>query len=318
MVEDRLSALRRGDLVEVRPAAEILATLDDRGMLEGLPFMPEMLAFCGRRFRIDRRADKICDTMVTARSREMPGTVLLEDLRCDGSGHDGCQAECRIFWKETWLRRVDGLAARTSEGSDAGLRERVEANTRRTSSTGEVTYTCQATEHFRASKRLRSWDPRPYWRELRTGNVPLVRWLSVIARALVQEPRRRLGLRGPFPVLGPRDTDALTQQLNLQVGDSVRTKTVEEIRPTLTHEGVNNGVWFDDENIPFCGRSFRVRARINHLIDEHNGKMLDLEKEWLSLEGVKCSGEHSIGRWFCPRAFHVQWTEDWLERADRP
>jgi hypothetical protein len=34
--------LRRGDLVEVNSPAEILATLDERGDLEGLPFMPEM------------------------------------------------------------------------------------------------------------------------------------------------------------------------------------------------------------------------------------------------------------------------------------
>jgi hypothetical protein len=315
MVEDRLSALRRGDLVEVRSAAEILATLDERGMLDGLPFMPEMLAFCGRRFRVERRADKICDTMVTARSREMPATVLLDDLRCDGSGHGGCQAECRLFWKEDWLRRVDGPSS--SPSGQEQLRQRVEANAGYTVD-GEQRYMCQATEHFRASRRLRSWDPRPYVRELRTGNVPLLRWLSVIGRALVQEPRRRLGLRGPFPVLGPRDTDTLQNRLGLKPGELVRTKTVEEIRPTLTHEGVNNGVWFDDENIPFCGRSFRVRRRTNHLIDEHSGKMLDLEKEWLSLEGVQCSGEHSIGRWFCPRAFSVQWTEDWLERADQP
>ena len=36
--------LQRGDQVEVRPAAEILATLDDRGTLDSMPFMPEMVA----------------------------------------------------------------------------------------------------------------------------------------------------------------------------------------------------------------------------------------------------------------------------------
>ena len=37
----------------------------------------------------------------------MHSTVYLEDLRCDGSGHDGCQAGCKIYWKEAWLRRVE-------------------------------------------------------------------------------------------------------------------------------------------------------------------------------------------------------------------
>src|SRR4051794_17968284 len=32
---------------------------------------------------------------------------LLNYLRCDGSAHGGCQAGCRLYWKEAWLRRVD-------------------------------------------------------------------------------------------------------------------------------------------------------------------------------------------------------------------
>jgi hypothetical protein len=35
--------LRSGELVEVRSAEEILATLDAQGRFEVLPFMPEML-----------------------------------------------------------------------------------------------------------------------------------------------------------------------------------------------------------------------------------------------------------------------------------
>ena len=51
-------ALRAGDLVEVRTAGEILGTLDADGTLDALPFMPEMLEFCGRRFRVFRKVEK--------------------------------------------------------------------------------------------------------------------------------------------------------------------------------------------------------------------------------------------------------------------
>jgi hypothetical protein len=34
--------------VQVKTAAEILATLDSEGKLDGLPFMPEMLQYCGQ------------------------------------------------------------------------------------------------------------------------------------------------------------------------------------------------------------------------------------------------------------------------------
>ena len=110
--------LKPGDVVEVRSAAEILETLDTDGALNGMPFMPEMTRFAGKRFTVDRRAEKICDTVSgePPNSRRLRDSVLLEDLRCDGSGHDGCQAGCRIYWKEAWLRRVDSAEARDHGG----------------------------------------------------------------------------------------------------------------------------------------------------------------------------------------------------------
>ena len=51
--------LRVGDLVEVRSADEIMATLDERGELENLPFMPEMLKFCGQRLTAQSGAQAV-------------------------------------------------------------------------------------------------------------------------------------------------------------------------------------------------------------------------------------------------------------------
>ena len=88
-----------------------------------MPFMPEMLRHAGKRFTVSRRVDKICDTVTATGSRRMHDTVYLEDLRCDGSAHGGCQAGCKLYWKEAWLRRVDGRAddrcARPDEPSPA-------------------------------------------------------------------------------------------------------------------------------------------------------------------------------------------------------
>ena len=110
--------LRPGDIVEVKPAADILATLDADGALDAMPFMPEMLQYVGRRFTVSRRVEKICDTIAATGSRRVHDAVYLEDLRCDGSGHGGCQAGCRIYWKEAWLRRVDGTATANHTESD--------------------------------------------------------------------------------------------------------------------------------------------------------------------------------------------------------
>ncbi|MFF0309424.1 hypothetical protein ACFYSC_18525 [Streptosporangium sp. NPDC004379] len=99
--------LRVGDLVEVRGEAEILATLDERGELEGLPFMPEMLAYCGRRLTVHKVAHKVCDTIGRSGMRRMERAVHLTGARCDGGAHGGCQTACLMYWKEAWLRRID-------------------------------------------------------------------------------------------------------------------------------------------------------------------------------------------------------------------
>jgi hypothetical protein len=316
--------LRRGDLVEVKDPAAILATLDERGALEGLPFMPEMAAFCGRRFVVDRRAERICDTVHYSGSRKPPRTVLLGDLRCDGSAHGGCQAECRFFWKEAWLREVApgspapapfsasdlaDLVARTTPH----VKHSIEANGR-----PEERWWCQATELPNASAHLRLWDPRSYLRECATGNVAPGRFVRVLARATVQEPMRKLGLIPEVHLRGTRTDPVAEAPLNLQPGEMVQVKTKEEIAATLTPEGRNRGMWFDREMMPFCGGVFRVRQRIHRFIDERaGGRMIEFKKsDCVTLEGVVCSGERSLRRWFCPRAIYPYWRECWLRRVE--
>ena len=100
------SKLHAGDWVQVRTPEEILATLDGNGCLDGMPFMPEMLASCGRRLRVFKRAHKTCDTIESYVIRKLGRTVHLEGSRCDGSAHGGCEAACQLFWHEAWLRPV--------------------------------------------------------------------------------------------------------------------------------------------------------------------------------------------------------------------
>jgi len=93
----------RGDLVQVRSEAEIRHTLDSQNRLEGLPWMPEMLRYCGRVFRVYRRAEKVFLDHYCYVGR-LENTVLLEGVRCNGSDHGGCQMGCLLLWKEDWLR----------------------------------------------------------------------------------------------------------------------------------------------------------------------------------------------------------------------
>jgi exopolysaccharide biosynthesis WecB/TagA/CpsF family protein len=312
MAEER--ALRRGDVVEVRSAAEIRATLDEHGALDGLPFMPEMMRHCGRRFTVLRRAEKICDTINSTGSRRLRDTVLLDDLRCDGSAHGGCQAECRIFWKEAWLRLTEPALAPTSQSGDEELNKIAVKNARIDGD--EPRWRCQATELYRASEHLRTFDPRPYMREYVTGNVHLLRLLRVLARAVVYESRRKVGLLDQVPLRGAQPTTPRKHALNLQPGELVEVKTPQEISSSLTSEGKNRGLVFDREMLPYCGKQFRVRRRIGRFVDERTGRMIEIKTDCVTLEGVVCSGELSSSRWLCPRAIYPYWREDWLRRID--
>src|SRR5215213_1181323 len=142
-------ALRAGDLVEVRSAEEILATLDERGELENLPFMPEMLPFCGQTLTVEKVAHKACDTTVPEGGiRKMHNAVHLATARCDGSAHGGCQNGCRIYWKEDWLKppgESTKASAPVSADPPRMTLPLLEATTRRPPGPdGEELFACQA------------------------------------------------------------------------------------------------------------------------------------------------------------------------------
>ena len=119
--------------------------------------MPEMLGFCGKRYRVRARAHKACDTVDWQQYRRMESAVHLEELRCDGSAHGGCQAGCLLYWKEAWLVRLEpqeGEAAAEFDPTEdhsgpdgAGASEEgLGATEIGTNDAGETLFSCQATE----------------------------------------------------------------------------------------------------------------------------------------------------------------------------
>lgn len=97
--------LKPGDWVEVKTADEIQELLDSAGRTKGLFFMPEMWDFCGKRFKIYKKVEKIT-IEATGEHRNLKNpTYLLEGVYCDGHLHGGCDRSCFLFWKDDWLRR---------------------------------------------------------------------------------------------------------------------------------------------------------------------------------------------------------------------
>ena len=46
------------------------------------------------------------------------------------------------------------------------------------------------------------------------------------------------------------------------------------------------------------------------------GRMLNIRKDCVILDGAVCSGERTIGSWFCPREIYSFWREGWLRRVE--
>lgn len=305
--------LRAGELVEIRSLEEILATLDCRGELDSLPFMPEMEAWCGRQALVFRRVNKIFDWILASGLRRMCDTVILEGLRCDGCDHGGCQADCPALWKEAWLRRVSKkqIPPVTREtGSSARLDLR-QFTTRIDAETSESRFVCQLSKLPEATTPTRWHDPRNHLRELLSGNVRIGPFLTFIAILLFNGVQRRCG-RALFPFRATSQLQVTPHEvLNLQPGELVRIKSKHEIEQTLDAQFKNRGLWFDKEMTRFCGGKYRVRARVSRQIDERTGKMITIKTPCITLEGVTATGEYFE---FAPLDERIYWREIWLER----
>ncbi len=331
--------LRPGDAVEVRSAAEIAATLDAQGRLDGLPFMPEMLAAVGREARVFRVAHKTCDTIEWSGLRAMDSTVHLVGMRCDGSAHGGCQAGCMLFWREEWLRRKP--ASESASAADAGHAAAAGADAAAAGADGHggaaagpdlawltslaaagatdgafedgaPRYRCQATELRDVSRPLKWWSPGQYVTDVRVNGFSPRVVARGLALAIVNKVLRRIG-RPSIPRVAGRLQRTPREQLGLQPGDLVRVKPHAEILATLDATGRNRGLTFDPEMIPYCGGTFRVARRVARIIDEKTGRLVDIPGDCIVLDGVACT---AIYHRFCPRSVFAYWREIWLERVD--
>jgi hypothetical protein len=294
-------ALRRAEEVEVRSLAEIRATLDERGTLDGMPFMPEMERFAGRRARVWRRADRVC-VEGSPTFRRVKDTVFLEDLRCDGSAHAGCQRGCLLLWNEAWLRRPGDVPwsdapATLPAPSAAG---------------GEGTrFFCQSTELMSASTALPPWwRPGQYLRDLATRNLS-VRELALAFAVSIRRKLEQLISRRRW---AERPKRTPSESLGLAAGDWVEVKSLAEIEATLDRRQANRGLTFSPSMIAFCGRRYRVGRRMERMILERTGEMQDLA-DTVVLESAVCDGLCTRG---CPRANVLYWREIWLRRAAGP
>lgn len=338
----RSLTLKAGEWVWVRSKEEILATLDKNARLDELPFMPQMLHYCGQKLRVAKRAHKLCGTQHSTVGGSMKDAVVLEELRCDGKGFGGCEMGCLFVWKEAWLKRADGTnqVAAPAFTSGAGCTEAdLVLATQHPSSpdavSQDVRYVCQATQMTAATRPLPFWSISHFIEDYTSGNQSIGTILAAIFFAFYYRlaesglgfgtPMRWVydkvqGIRGKTPYVRrmghlPMNSPTPTMKLDLQPGELVRIKTHDEILDTVNLNLVNRGMGFHPELARFCGQTFEVKSHVRKIINEKTGYLMTLKNPCVVLDGLHCGGYYT-NPLFCTRDAHPYWREIWLERVE--
>jgi hypothetical protein len=259
--------------------------------------MPEMLRFCGRHFRVRARADRTVVQKLGV--RRMTDAVHLEDLRCDGTAHDGCCRDCTIFWKEAWLERWPAAPTEAASDPTPAL------NIRDVSG-----YMCQATHLDRATTHQPLFDLGQFLRAPAAEGLSvrvLLRSLAILVHDVVQW---HLGGREWNHFSGPC-TSTPTVSLGLQPGERVRVRPWREILATLDVHGWNRGMEFSREMRPYCGREMTVLRRVDRVLLDQATRMREIENTVI----LENAFYQALNRRAVPRREHMFWRECWLERV---
>ncbi|UCE40558.1 MAG: hypothetical protein JSV17_14045 [Candidatus Aminicenantes bacterium] len=308
MIRKKQEHLLPSTLVRVRTLKEILATLDEAGTLEGLPFMLEMVQYCGKRFRVSKRIERTCEEGEKG-MRRIRNAVFLENLRCDGSTHGDCQKRCMLFWKDAWLTTSEDKEGLSEGGSG---HSQMLGDLPSTISDGR--YICQSTELVKATAPLAPINLMTFIHDIRSRTYSIPELIRGFSYAIFLRLRYYL-TRKPYGYISGEQAQTPSESLNLQPGEWVQVKTKEEIRETLDAQGMNRGLRFTIDLFPYCGGTHRVLGRMEKMIHEPTGKLIDV-KDTVILENSTCKGCNTI--WgSCPRENYNFWREIWLRRIPK-
>jgi hypothetical protein len=101
------SHLQPGDMVRVRSAEEIGATLNRWQKYKGCGFMDDMWQYCDTVQTVLKPVERFVDER-DYQVKKVKGIVLLEENTCQGTPIFGrCDRNCYYFWREEWLEKID-------------------------------------------------------------------------------------------------------------------------------------------------------------------------------------------------------------------
>jgi hypothetical protein len=101
---------------------------------------------------------------------------------------------------------------------------------------------------------------------------------------------------------------ARTGDLNLQPGEWVEVRSLEEIHAMLDDRQRTGGLLFMTNMAQDCGKRFRVYKKVERIRLETTSQMRKIRSPTVFLEGSICNR--------CDRACYNFWREAWLKRVE--
>jgi hypothetical protein len=164
------------------------------------------------------------------------------------------------------------------------------------------------------------WNISQYVRDVATRNVSLGVFTRYTVLAILRVVKLfvddiRFAVKKSDEDSTVRKKSPPSPPSDLKPGDIVRIKSRHAIMETLTSDRKNFGLPFDTDMVKYCGTTHKIIKRVERIIDEKTGKMLNFSRDCYALHGVTCTGLDCRSRLFCPRSMMTFWRGVWLERV---
>ena len=115
--------LTRGEWVQVKSHEEIRGTITEKNFNRGMRFDVEMVQFCGRRFEVDRKVERLIDERTGKMLAMRSPCIVLHGAVCASEYSDRrlfCPRQIQPYFREIWLRRAPADAGAAARAKSTG------------------------------------------------------------------------------------------------------------------------------------------------------------------------------------------------------
>jgi hypothetical protein len=162
---------------------------------------------------------------------------------------------------------------------------------------------------FASKKRMGNKVIKLIFRVQKDGFKETVNFIISKLWFFVSRKAKRPGMNA---VIEGKCAPTFDEVLNLQPGEMVEVRSLEEILPTLDGTGRYKGLRWMSSQQKYCGERVKVYKRLETMILEST-REIRKAKNTVLLEGALCNGEDWYG---CDRSCFFFWREAWLKRVE--